>query len=195
MADKPAQKPRGLRVNLLHPQGEPLRLPQRFLSWLLNYGRFIILAVEIIVIGAFLLRFKLDSDIASLNRQISGEVANIQAHAQDQAIIVQTQQKLKLTKQTYDATPDWQTIFNSITNKIPSGITFSNFNLEHAQNSPSLNFKIVAKTNSNLDVSAFINALKESDKDEKDRKFRGVTLSNVTFEQGVISFTVTGSTK
>lgn len=195
---KSAQKksePLVVRVNLLHPQGEPLQLPAKFLKWLVGYGRFIVIFVEIIVIACFLYRFKLDADLERINQGIRAEAQTIESKAKDEILVRQTQQRLQLIKQTYTNTPDWKILVESVTAKVPQGVTFTNLTTEHLQNSKDVQFKIVARTNSTSDVSAFISSLRELDKEEKDRRFNNINLANVSFEEGTIDFTVTGSTR
>ena len=58
-----------IKLNLLHTQGLPEKLPVKFLKWLVNYGRYIVVLVEIIVLVAFVARFKLDADLAEIKRK------------------------------------------------------------------------------------------------------------------------------
>jgi Tfp pilus assembly protein PilN len=195
---KPAPKkdqPLIVKVNLLHPQGEPLRLPSKFLKWLVGYGRFIVIFVEIVVIVCFLYRFKLDADLDRINQEIKAEAQSIDSKQKDEILIKQTQQKLQLVKQTYDNSPNWRNVIETITAKVPQSVTFHNLTADHAQSANTLEFKITAETKSTQDISVFINSLKELDKGEQDRKFKDVNLSNVSFDSGIINFSITGSTK
>lgn len=188
-------QPLTVRVNLLHPQGEPLQLPGKFLKWLLGYGRFIVILIEIVVILCFLYRFKLDADLERINQEIRTEAQNIEAKKNDEILVRQTQQKIQLVKQTYSNSPDWKNLVESITAKVPVGVTFHNLSVEHLQSSKSIQFKIAAETKSTSDVTAFISALKELNLDEKDRKFKDLTLSNIVFDSGTINFAISGTTK
>lgn len=184
-----------LHINLLHPQGEQLKLPGKFISWLFGYGRFIIIAVEIVVIVCFLIRFKLDADLENLNKQIKQEADSIKSHSNDEILIKQIHQELQLIKQVYSTSPDWKDFFAKITKKIPTGVTFTNFSLEHAQTSRTVQFKIVAQTKSSGDISSFLYALRELDKKEGERSFTDISLTNVGLDQGLINFTISGATK
>ncbi len=195
---KPAPKkdqPLIVKVNLLHPQGEPLQLPGKFLKWLLGYGRFIIILVEIVVILCFLYRFKLDADLERINTNIKAEAQNIEGRKNDEVLIRQTQQKIQLVKQTYDNSPDWKNLVAAIIAKVPAGVIFHTLSSDHSQNTKVLQFKIVAETKSANDITAFINSLKELNLNEKDRRFKDLNLANIVFDTGVINFTITGSTK
>lgn len=61
------------RVNLLPPTEFEQSFWGKFLKWSITSGRYIIIVTELIVILAFLSRFKLDADIADLNSEISGK--------------------------------------------------------------------------------------------------------------------------
>src|SRR4029077_863152 len=103
-----------LHINLLHPQGEPLQTPQKFFRWVLSYGRFIVIVVDIVVIGCFLMRFKLDADLQSINHQIQAEEDHISSQSTQETLVKQVHQQLQIVKQTYDNAPDWQTFLPAI---------------------------------------------------------------------------------
>ena len=66
-------------INLL-PREEFEKKPiGKFLAWALSVGRYIIIFTELIVILAFLSRFKLDRDLADLNQSIREKQAIITA--------------------------------------------------------------------------------------------------------------------
>ncbi len=60
-------------VNLLPKSEFELSLAGKFLSWAITTGRYIIIATELVVILAFLSRFKLDQDLSDVNTTISGQ--------------------------------------------------------------------------------------------------------------------------
>lgn len=67
------------KINLL-PTDEFERTPLgQFLKWALTIGRYIVIGTELVVILAFLSRFKLDRDLTNLNEKIKGKVAIIQS--------------------------------------------------------------------------------------------------------------------
>jgi hypothetical protein len=64
-------------INLL-PREEFEKKPiGKFLTWALSIGRYIIIFTELIVILAFLSRFKLDRDLSDLNQSIREKQAVI----------------------------------------------------------------------------------------------------------------------
>jgi hypothetical protein len=186
MAKKTAQF-KGLQVNLLHPQGFPQKLPIKFLKWLINYGRFIVIFVEIIVLSAFIYRFKLDSDLADTKDKINTLVPYIQSLSQDEALIKQTQLRLSTIKTSYGKNTVWDQILGKMIEYMPDTTKLNNLavNLEE----PTGVFKIVAQSTSNSDISTFLNNLKN------DQLFQNVQLSAIGFDQGTIIFTITGEMK
>lgn len=68
------------KINLLPPSEFELSFWGRFLRWAVTAGRYIIIVTELIVILAFLSRFKLDNDIANLSSAIEGKKNVLQAN-------------------------------------------------------------------------------------------------------------------
>jgi len=64
---------RGKLINLLPPSEFENSFWGRFLKWAITAGRKVIILTELVVILAFLSRFKLDEDIRRLNDEISGK--------------------------------------------------------------------------------------------------------------------------
>lgn len=64
-------------INLLPREEFEKRTIGRFLTWALSVGRYIIIFTELIVILAFLSRFKLDRDLTDLNQSIREKQAVI----------------------------------------------------------------------------------------------------------------------
>ena len=57
-------------INLLPREEFEQKTVGRFLIWALTVGRWIVIVTELIVITAFLSRFKLDRDLANLYEKI-----------------------------------------------------------------------------------------------------------------------------
>jgi len=51
----------------------------KFLKWILTAGRYIVIVTELVVISAFLSRFKLDRDLTNLHEEIEEKQARVQA--------------------------------------------------------------------------------------------------------------------
>ena len=185
---KPVQQSSKLRINLnlLHPKESPLKLPERFLKWLISYGRFIVIFVEIIVVAAFLTRFKLDADLDNLKNQINRDLPYIEGKSADEALIKQAQTKLALIDKIYLNDEKWQETIVEISSQIPASIVFTGLTLEE-KDEKAVNFRVNGTTPSNSDLGIFLNNLRALD------NFSEINLSSISFDQQQIIFTITGS--
>ncbi len=175
-----------LFINILYPQGSKDKLPVRFLKWLISYGRFIVIIVEVVVLTTFAYRFKLDAELSTLGDKIKNQIPIIESLSGDEALITQTQLKLSTIKKVYTLTPNWQKTLDKISAQLPSGVKINTLSLEPIKNTSSTNFRLTAQGSSNNDVAVFLNGLKN------DKSVRNISLNNINFDQGSIVFTVTG---
>lgn len=182
-----AQQPQKLRIslNLLHPKEAPTKLPEKFLKWLISYGRFIVIFVEIIVVAAFLGRFKLDADLDDLKRKINLDLPYVEGLAADEALIKQTQNKIAIIDKTYLSADKWQETVVDLSVLIPQSIQFISLSLEE-KDEGSVSFKINGVTVSNSDLGVFLNNLR------KQENFREINLASILFDRQQILFSVTG---
>lgn len=184
-----AQAPK-LRIdlNLLHPKELQAKLSEKFLKWLISYGRFIVILVEIIVVGAFLARFKLDADLDDLKRNIGRDLPYIEGLATDEILINQTQTKLALIDKTYQNSDKWQQTILDLAAQTPGSIQFIGLLLEE-KDEKNTNFKINGSTISNVDLGIFLSNLRNQD------NLSDINLANISFDDEQIVFSVTGSTR
>ena len=84
------------RVNLLPPSEFEQSFWGRFLKWAVTTGRHIIIITELVVILAFLSRFKLDEDLRNLNEQINGQISFLESQVPRQTEFIKTQKRLDL---------------------------------------------------------------------------------------------------
>lgn len=175
-----------INLNLLHPKELQIKLPERFVKWLISYGRFIVILVEIVVVAAFLARFKYDANLDELKKEINQDLPYVEGLAADEALIDQTQNRLALIDKTYLGSGRWQETIVNISSLTPSSIQFIGLSLEE-KDEKNVTFKINAITVSNTDLGIFLNNLRARD------NFRDINLANITFEGNQISFMVTGT--
>jgi Tfp pilus assembly protein PilN len=185
MPSAPKGKVSGININLLLPQGSAQKLPVKFLKWLVSYGRFIAIVVEIIVVATFVVRFKLDADLASLKDQINHQVPFIEDKAQDEARIRQFQFKLATIKKTHAAAPDWKSVLENISQQMPSSTKLTTINLDKSSGSTLL-FKVSGRSSTSNDLSVLLAGLKQA------KSFRNITLTNINFDAGQIVFSISG---
>lgn len=182
-----AQSPKlRINLNLLHPKELQTKLPEKFVKWLISYGRFIVILVEVIVVAAFLTRFKYDADLDELKRKINQDLPYVEGLATDEALIEQTQNRLAIIDKTYLNYDRWQTTIVNLSTLTPASIQFIGLTLEE-KDEKNLTFRISASTISNTDLGIFLNNLRTQE------NFREINLTNIAFEDDQILFTVTGT--
>lgn len=191
MSKKPAQPKIRSRINLnlLYPQGVPQKLYIKFVKWLIAYGRFIVVGVEIVVLACFGMRFKLDADLADLKEKINGQLPYLESLVVNEALIRQTQLRLSNLRTTYTLSPLWLKTQEEISRLMPQEVRLITLTLEKHPTLPNLVFKISAQTPSHNMLSLFVSGLRKSE------SLKDITLSNISYDEGEITFTITGSTK
>lgn len=189
MAQKTARPKKlpSLKLNLLYTQDTTPQLPLKFMRWLLSYGRFIAIFVEVIVIASFIARFKLDADLTNLKTKINNQVPILESLTNDENTIKVTQLKLTTLQQTYNSNPQWQKILSQLTNLMPIGVRLHSLNLDYSNQTTQ--FKLVAESNSSNDLNLFLKGLKTSP------QFNQVHLDSISYNLGAISFSLSGVIK
>lgn len=187
---KSAQKsPFRISLNLLHPKEIPAPILERFFRWLISYGRFIVIIVEIVVVSAFLMRFKLDADLDNLKRNIEKDLPYVEGLSTYEALIKQTQLRINTFDNINNKGPEYIKTLDNISGQIPNQIKLSNIFLEAIPNSKDLKFRVNGLTFSNTDLGFFINNLRKID------NFKNIDLISIGFNEEEIVFTITGDTK
>ena len=179
----PKQIKKQISIDLLRPQSSPQPLIVSFSKWLFSAGRFIIVFVELVVLAAFLSRFKFDADLAEVHESIDQQIPFIESLKADELLIKKFQLQLLTIRDIHSQFTDYQLILKKIADQTPNGLTITNINLENSKGRVSLRFNGIAQTNNHL--STLIFGLKE------DQNFSDVTLAGVSLEQGLTNFTIT----
>lgn len=174
------------KVNLLIHKGEQVKLQIRLMKWIISSGRFFVILVELLTIGAFVYRYKLDGDLSEIQDQIKEEVLYIQSLKNEEALIRQAQFQLSSIKQVKTENPDYTTVLGKISQITPRNTSLTNITFSSPLNSPKKTFSITGQTPLSIELSAFIKAL------QADATFSDTNLTNVSFE-GITTFTITGS--
>lgn len=186
MPDSAQQSKLRIKLNLLHPKELQMKLAERFIRWLVTYGRFIVILVEVVVVAAFLTRFKYDADLDTLKRKISVDLPYVEGLADYEALITQTQNRLTLVDKTFQGSARWQETITNISALTPTSIQFIGLSLED-KDEKNVSFRISATTVSNTDLGIFLNSLRTQD------NFSEINLASISFEDDQILFTITGT--
>lgn len=174
-----------INLDLLRPQSEPQRLLVKAFRWILSAGRYLIIGVEVIVLGAFIFRFKLDADIAATKETIEEQVPFIESLKADEELIRTTQFQVATIKLIKETNPDYSLILQKIADQTPTGVTIVSLNLQKSLGKTEI--KISGTASSQGELSSLMTGLKE------DENFIDLNLVSVSLEQGVINFTLTAA--
>lgn len=117
-------------VNLLPKSEFELSFWGKFLKWSLTAGRYIIILTEMVVIMAFMSRFKLDKDISTLNEAINGKKAILEAVSTTEKTFRQVQTNLDLANQTISSSPKVTALWDEIIEAIPPEVTILSINFD-----------------------------------------------------------------
>lgn len=181
-----APKKNLFQINLLIQKEKQFDLQSRLLKWVLTSGRYIVILVEVVVVAAFVYRYKLDADLANLDDKIKEEVPYIKSLKNDEHTILLTQFQLREIKLIKGQNLGYVTLLTTISSLTPKSIKISSVNIDRIQTPSQPTFSISGITPSNTELSAFIRALKSNP------NFSNINLTNISFE-GQTSFTIVGN--
>lgn len=128
----------------------------RVFTWLLTTGRKIVIFTELLVILAFLSRFKLDRDLTDLNESLKQKQAIIQSSATFEKRFRQLQNQLTRLAELQRDQSDGATTINEIAQITPIDVYLDAFNWEEKA------FKLNATALSEAGLSTLIQNLKKS---------------------------------
>ena len=177
----------GINLDLLKPQSNPEKLPLKLFRWLLSTGRYLFIVVEAIVLLAFILRFKLDADLASKKEAIEQQIPYIESLKPYEILIRQTQLKISTILTARSDLIDYPVILKKIADQTPIGVKLIGLNMEKEVGK--VTFSMNGETQNNNDVTSLVEGLKQ------DSSFSDVNLTSIGLEQGIIHFTLSGVTQ
>lgn len=167
---------RGKPLNLL-PKSELERtMWGRVLRWALSGGRYIVILTEMVVIIAFLSRFKLDQDMSDLGERINGKKNVLEVQTAAEIKFRRVQDKINLAKEAKSEGIKKDEIFASLEADVPPGVRLQNLKIEKNQISFS------AQANSEADLTEFLR------RGSQNAKWKEIELSSITAgtQQGVV---------
>lgn len=155
-------------VNLLPEDDLEQRPGGKFLKWALSWGKKIVILTELIVVLAFLSRFKLDSDVANYSEEIDRRKTIILASQNFEQEFRTTQEKVNKVKAALN-TPSLVTIYDTVQDLVPSEVTTDQIGIVDTKVS-------IAGTGEDAYLSQMVNSFKGSP------DFSDVILEKVTKE-------------
>lgn len=174
-----------INLDLLRPQGNAEKIHIRLTRWLLSTGRYILIFVELIVLLAFLARFKLDADLAATKEAAEEQIPYIESLRPYEILIRETQLKLASIKSFNQTSPDFSSVLRDVAAQTPQNVKIDNMTLE--KNVGKVDIRINGQTQNSSELSSFLKGLNESP------NFTDINLGTVGLIEGVITFTITGS--
>lgn len=174
-----------INIDLLKPQSSTQKILFKAIKWLLSAGRYIVIFVEIIVLAAFLTRFKIDADIANTSDDIGKLSPYVESLKPTEVLIKKTQFQLSTINSIKDQSVAFEEILKKISDQTPAGVSLTNTNLELDSGKVVLKINGVAKNN--LELSTFVYGLKT------DKNFSDINIANVDLEGANLNFSIIGS--
>lgn len=163
----PARK-KQVNINLIVSDELGESFPGQLLSWILTYGRYIIIITQIVVLSVFFLRFKVDRDYTDLKEAVSQKQALVESIADLENDIKRIQERLgniqKITK-TQELFPK---IMQYLQDHIPADTTFESLTL----NTESITF--VASSGGLSSFSVILQQI------QQENKFKEITLEEIS---------------
>lgn len=175
-----------LNLDLLRPQNKPEKILFSLTRWAISSGRYLLIFVELIVLVAFVSRFKLDTDLATNKDSIEQQIPYIETLKPYEVQIRNTQLKLASLKDPAKLSPDYPAILKKISRQTPVTIRVSTLSMEKDSGKAVVQFQLVGQASSNNDVIILVNGLKSVD------GFANISLANIGLEQDQLTFTITG---
>ena len=144
------------------------------MKWALSTGRYIIILTEIVVIGAFLSRFKFDQELADLTDAVNNK-QEILKHT------VATEQNFRTVQKRMNAAANLiatqnkpSLVFDDISTILPASMTLNSVAVTPGQ------VMVVAQAAGELDVGTFLSQLVNQTNRDGVRKWKSVTLNELS---------------
>lgn len=170
--------PEKLGVNLIPQEEVKRRKWEKFLNWILTYGRYIVIGTEIIVLVAFILRFKLDRDLKVLSDEAKAKQTMIESFGDLENQTQTLQAYLATIKKLQGQNPSYAEILTSLASLTPYDVIFNQVRVSSSQVS------ISATALSLGGFSSFVESLKRS------KEFKNISLERVKEGTSGIDFSL-----
>ncbi len=168
-----------LKINLLPKEEFDETLAGQFLKWALTYGRYIIILTQIVVLGVFFLRFKLDREHVDLKESIQQKQALLSSvkEVEDEVRIIQDRLfQIKTIESKQYVVANVLTFLQDIT---PTDISYKDIAISEDK------FSLIGNGKNLRNLSSLLLYLKQSN------RFKEITLDDIQRKlDGTITFKV-----
>jgi hypothetical protein len=164
-------------INLLPKSEFELSFRGRFLKWALSTGRHIIILTELVVIIAFLSRFKLDQDLADLTDEVNGKQEILKHTANTERFFLQVQRRIDITNSLVKTQSKPSLVIDSVANLLPEGMKLISVTIANGT------VNVEAQANDELEVGGFLAQLAKQTNDKGGKRWKSVTLNELATNQ------------
>jgi len=145
------------QINLLPVTGLNASNLGKIIIWFVNIGRFIVIGTELVVILAFITRFKFDTDLVNLNEEIVQKQTKLDTFGSLENKVRFLQGKINLIKKLEASAPATDKILNLISGLVPADVYLDTLSFSKDQ------FNAKAISLSPTGVALFMQNLQKSD--------------------------------
>lgn len=153
-------------INLLPQEEFDASIAGRALKWAMGTFRIIVIATEMVVMGAFLSRFWLDAQNSDLNDAISVKSAQIDSQSDFEKNFRNLQDRLSVFND-YTKNTGTSDLLTKVDSKVPQNVTLQSLSFQDGS------IQVKGSAGSEIDISQFISNLKA------EKSFKNVTLGQV----------------
>ncbi len=174
------------KINLLPKKEFDLSASGIVLNWVLTSFRYIVIVMEIVVMGAFITRFWLDTQNSDLMDEIKKGQASLQSFSTFEKEYTGLQKKLLIYSLLTTNRGDVSSTLNRVVKYLPSDTLLSSINIQDN------NISILGMAANERSIQQLIANL------ESDDKFKSVNLQDINIENkdsNLITFKIGISTK
>lgn len=156
------------QINLLPHDSWEEKPIGRLVKWVLTIGRYIVILTELIVIIAFISRFKLDRDLSNLYEEIEIKQAKIRSLERFEEEFLFTQKQLKVIKDLGVRKVHYPQTLSLLASLVPIDVTLNKLELNQK------GLALIGYSLSEPGLATFIDNLSQAP------NFRDIRLNNVS---------------
>jgi hypothetical protein len=179
---------RRVPVNLLPKSEFELSYWGRFLKWALGTGRYIIILTEIVVIGAFLSRFKFDQDLADLTDSANNKQEILKHTVVSEENFRTVQKRLNAAARLLAQQNKPSKTLDDIAMIMPASMRLVSVSVADQET------MVSAQAAGELEVGAFLSQLANQTNSNGTKKWKSITLNELSKDTpAVVKFSFTAS--
>lgn len=171
-------------INLLIKDEFGESFSEQLLTWILSYGRYIIIITQIVVLSVFFLRFKIDREHTDLRELVSQQQSILETLTDNEEEIRKVQTRLSNIKQISENNDAIIKVILYLQKHTPTDTVYSNLTLDKER---------ITFNATSLNLRSFSYLLREL---QNEQKFSDVTLENILRrDNGRVEFKISAKIK